>query len=266
MRPNELKALMEKYGSRPNKKLGQHFLCDELILSTIAAHVMGDRVLEIGPGTGALTRLLAANPTRRLVVWEKDPRFQDLLKDTLPQVEWNEGDALDIPWLDFAGFSVASNLPYNISVPLMLTYAQQAMGGFLGPAVLMMQKEVAMRVCAKVNTADYGRLSVMMQTFCTIEWVVNVPPSAFWPQPAVDSTVLKITPRTPSIQVSWDALSVTVEKAFARRRKMLHHNVSLTLEQWQHVDIDRTRRAETLSIEEFARLALLCQRPQACVP
>lgn len=254
----QLKELLQRYGVSPNKALGQHFLCDQRILETIAQCIQGDNVLEIGPGPGALTALLARQSGRHLVLWEKDAQFQPLIAELCPSALWIQRDAMDIPWEEYAGYWIASNLPYNISVPIMLNYASKAHSAKLGPAVFMMQKEVALRIMAKVNTSAYGRLSVMIQTFCHIQWVVNVPPAAFWPQPMVDSVVLQISPLPQQPGVLWNDLSGVVARAFSKRRKMIHHNMDLKPQEWQEVEIDRTRRAETLTIQEFEKLAEFC--------
>ena len=252
MRAQELKSWLQQYDLMPKKSFGQHFLCQESTLQEIARCVLGNKVLEIGPGPGCLTVYLLQNPDRELIVVEKDPRFQAILHARAPRAQWICADALNLDWSAYTGFSVASNLPYNISVPLMLQYVQNAR--HLGPAVFMMQKEVADRITAQTSTKDYGRLSVMVQTFMDIQWVVDVPPAAFWPKPLVDSAVLMLTPKKPWPEVSFPRLSSLVAQAFANRRRMLHHNVRTTPETWVASGIDSRRRAETLSTAEFAIL------------
>lgn len=252
MRVSELKLWLQEYHLTPTKSFGQHFLCEDGILEAIAACVVGEKVLEIGPGPGCLTAYLVQAPNRHVIMVEKDPKFEMLLRDKIPQAQWIHGDALQLDWSQYAGFSVVSNLPYNISVPVMLQYAAQA--HLLGPAVFMMQKEVADRVMAPIRTKDYGRLSVMMQTFLDIRWAMDVPPSAFWPKPSVDSCVLVCTPKKPWPEVSFKKLSSLVAQAFASRRQMLHHNVRISKEVWLVSGIDSRRRAETLDTGEFSLL------------
>jgi 16S rRNA (adenine1518-N6/adenine1519-N6)-dimethyltransferase len=252
MRVPELKAWLQEYNLTPKKSFGQHFLCHEPILEAIAASVLGPKVLEIGPGPGCLTWYLMQVPDREVVMIEKDPKFQALLQARLPRAQWIHGDALELNWSNYAGFSVVSNLPYNISVPIMLNYAENAHQ--LGSAVFMMQKEVAERVMAKTHTKDYGRLSVMLQTYVDIRLLLDVPPRAFWPKPSVDSTVLMYTPKNPWPDISFKKLSSLVAQSFASRRQMLHHNVHIAKEIWAASGIDSRRRAETLEAEEFAVL------------
>ncbi len=252
MRVPELKTLLQEYHLTPTKSFGQHFLCDDSVLEAISASVLGTKVLEIGPGPGCLTKYLLQVADRQVVMVEMDPKFQVLLGEKMPQAQWIHGDALQLDWSQYSGFSVVSNLPYNISVPVMLQYAQHA--HHLESAVFMMQKEVADRVMAPIRTKDYGRLSVMMQTFLDIRWLMDVPPSAFWPKPAVDSSVLICTPKNPWPDISFKKLSSLVAQAFASRRQMLHHNVRISKETWLASGIDSRRRAETLETEEFALL------------
>jgi 16S rRNA (adenine1518-N6/adenine1519-N6)-dimethyltransferase len=261
MRAQELKVWLQQYNFLPKKSFGQHFLCQESILRGIAQCVVGNKVLEIGPGPGCLTSYLLENPDRELIVIEKDPEFRAILHARAPRAQWVCADALTLDWASYSGFSVASNLPYNVSVPLMLQYAQN--GEHLGPAVFMMQKEVAERVVAKTSTKDYGRLSVMLQTFMDIQWVLDVPPAAFWPKPLVDSAVLIFTPKKPWPAISFQRLSSVVAQAFANRRRMLHHNVRIDPEIWGACGIDSRRRAETLSISEFSILlrSIIDHRP-----
>ena len=248
----QLKEWLKAHDVQPQKSLGQHFLCHEPTLEIISACVTGDKVLEIGPGPGCLTQYLAQVPGRDVTVVEKDLKFQDLMTERFPLVHWVNMDALHLNWANYAGFFIASNLPYNISVPLMLQYTQQA--HLFHGAVFMMQKEVADRVMAVPRTKDYGRLSVMMQTYLDITWVADVPPSAFWPKPSVDSTVLLFKAKQPWPAVSFKPLSSLVARAFASRRQMLHRNISLDRDVWVQSEIDSRRRAETLNPEEFLKL------------
>lgn len=252
MRIPELKAWLNEYHLTPTKSFGQHFLCQETVLEAIAAAVVGSKILEIGPGPGCLTWHLMQRPTPEVVMIERDPKFEAILRARAPLAQWICADALTLDWSAYGGFSVVSNLPYNISVPLMLNYAQNAHN--LGPAVFMMQREVAQRVVAKTHTKDYGRLSVMMQTYLDLHWLLDVPPTAFWPKPLVDSTVLVCTPKNPWPTVPFKKLSSLVEQAFGSRRQMLHRNLPWSKDLWAKSGLDSRRRAETLEPEEFATL------------
>jgi 16S rRNA (adenine1518-N6/adenine1519-N6)-dimethyltransferase len=251
-----LRHLLDTYGLTPDKGYGQHFLCDQRVLDRIAGAVSGANVVEIGPGPGCLTQHLIRTPGRHVVVWEKDQRFEPLLRDMLAPAKGVVimGDALTIPWDDYEGFHVAGNLPYNISVPLILRYVAAAGAHGLGPGVFMVQKEVADRLLARPHTKSYGRLSIMAQTYTRVSKIVAVPPASFWPRPKVYSCVVKMVPYAPNIAVSFDQLSHVVAKAFACRRKMLRHAFG-DGPLWERTGIDPCRRAETLTLAEFWSLA-----------
>ena len=264
MTRSELRQVLDQYHLSPHKQYGQHFLCDRRILEHTANAVQGTRILEIGPGPGCLTRHLMHVPDRHMVLVEKDVQFESLLRDLAPQAHLIMGDALHIRWCDYKGFGVAGNLPYNISVPLIVRFVKAAPLDSLGPAVFMIQKEVADRLRARPSTKDYGRLSVMVQTYATVEKVVDVPPSSFWPMPKVRSCVVKIVLKNPCLPISFSQLEHVVHKAFACRRKMLRHAFKEAAF-WKNVSIDPKRRAETLTLEEFWTLThafYASQRPQ----
>ena len=249
----ELKVLLSKHQITPSKAFGQNFLCHQPISERITALVEGQKVLEIGPGPGALTQRLAQVPGRQLVLIEKDSRFQPLLKEVVPTAELLIQDALDLEWEAYKGFTIVGNLPYHVSVPLMLAYIRHS--SLLGPGLFMMQKEVAQRIVGRPSTSSYGRLSVMAQSYTQTRWVMDVPASAFWPMPGVDSAVVLFTPLCPAPDVRFCDLEKTVAQAFLNRRKMLHHNIKAPPSLWSELCIDSKRRAETLSIQEFLNLA-----------
>ena len=256
MKQSLLRQVLDQYGLSPDKGYGQHFLCDQRVLEHIAGAVCATDLVEIGPGPGCLTRHLVHTPHRRVVLWEKDARFSPLLQDLVSDTSNTVviGDALDIPWSDYAGFGVAGNLPYNVSVPLIIRYLSSALQSRLAPGVFMVQKEVADRLRARPSTKDYGRLSIMAQSYARVDKVIGVPPSAFWPMPKVHSCVVKMTPYAPDLTVSFAQLEHVVHKAFACRRKMLRHAFG-DGPLWNATGIDPRRRAETLTLEEFWALA-----------
>jgi 16S rRNA (adenine1518-N6/adenine1519-N6)-dimethyltransferase len=282
----QLKQRLARYGLTPDKRLGQHFLCHLPTLAKIADAVgTASNVLEIGPGPGVLTAFLAQQPGRKLTLIEKDQRLEPLLLDCFPTAQVIMDDALTADWSAFGQHTFVSNLPYNVSVPIMLRYIQascqngaqtdaradnqadiqtDSCTGSLpknqvGPGIFMMQKEVAARLCATPSSKAYGRLSVMAQMYVKPRLITHVPPSAFWPMPGVHSSVLALCPDPSYHHVPFAVLEHVVAAAFASRRKMLHHNLHAlgwTLEDGEHLGIDLRRRAEELSIQEFASLAL----------
>jgi 16S rRNA (adenine1518-N6/adenine1519-N6)-dimethyltransferase len=256
MNNSELRTTLNAYGLFPDKGYGQHFLCDRRVLNCIAESVPQNRVLEIGPGPGCLTRFLLNHTNRFIVVCEKDPRFSCLLHDLIPETVGKIliADALLLDWPAYQEFGVVGNLPYNVSVPIIINYLRAASVYNVGPAVFMVQKEVACRLWATPGQTNYGRLSVMAQTYATVEKIIHVPPSSFWPMPKVHSSVVRLTPKRPAPPIAFAHMEYVVQKAFAHRRKMIHHALGKTFP-WHNVPIDPQCRAETLNLEQFACLA-----------
>lgn len=207
---------------RAKKSLGQHFLHDQSVIHRIVDALdigPGDRILEIGPGPGALTREMAARGPARLAVVEKDRDLAAAIVRDLG-VELAGTDAMDFSWQDLApGAKVAGNLPYNVASPIMWDSISRA------PAerfVYMMQKEVALRILAAPGAKAYGALTVWLASFARARKVLTVGPGAFAPPPKVDSTVLAFVPlpeaerpRAPR------ALAALVKRLFQQRRKQL---------------------------------------------
>ena len=254
---------------RPRKRLGQHFLVDRRVLERIAdalAPTSADTVVEIGPGRGALTDLLAAR-AGRVVAIELDRDLVPYLRERYAaagNVEVIEHDVLDLALADAAGtpdFLVAGNVPYYITTPILFH-------ALASPrprrAVFLVQREVAERVAAQPGSKTYGALSVNVQAVATAELVARVPAGAFRPPPSVESAVLRVTPRAdpvvpPPLEELYRRL---VQDAFGLRRKQLRRVVRTVA----RVDADRADamlalagldaelRPESLSPEEFARL------------
>lgn len=253
---------------RPKKSLGQNFLRDPHYLKRIAdAAEVGsnDLVLEIGPGMGHLTRLLVQR-ARRVLAIEVDERLIPHLHkefEASGNIEIAHADALAYPYHDLAGrWKVVANLPYYISTPIIqrLIASREKFISF----TLMLQREVAERIAAPPGGKEYGYLSVLVQyhTMPRIEFMV--PPGAFTPRPKVDSAVITLTVRDrPSVLVKDESFFIRVIKAaFFQRRKTLRNSLKqlgvpqATLDSTPaSAGIDLGRRAETLSVEEFVRLA-----------
>ncbi|WP_298435653.1 16S rRNA (adenine(1518)-N(6)/adenine(1519)-N(6))-dimethyltransferase RsmA [Geobacter sp.] len=273
---------MRGEGIRARKSLGQNFLTDRNVLSRIAALVStgpGDRILEIGPGKGALTAFLVSGGAR-LVAVELDTRLVPLLRETYrdnPRVEIVQGDILqlDLPGLltrcGEVPWQVAANLPYNISTPVLFLLLENRR--FFSRLVLMLQKEVGDRLAAVPGSKDYGVLSVLFQLHFDVVRELIVRPGSFHPVPKVDSAVLSFVPlENPRVEVGDEAFfSRVVKGAFAMRRKTLwnclrgaglgvtEEGIAAALDQ---CGIAAGRRGETLGLEEFASLAnaLLARR------
>src|SRR5437867_8888154 len=185
------REVLADLGVRPRRRMGQHFLIDARVAARQVAHAQirpSDVVLEIGPGLGVLTRLLAER-AKRVIAIESDRRFAPYLRRRLPQVEVIQGDALRVDWPRFD--VMTSNLPYQISSPLTFRLLDHA----FDRAVLMYQWEFARRMRASPGTADYSRLTVGVYRRAACEILERVPRNAFYPQPRVDSALVSLVPR-----------------------------------------------------------------------
>ena len=262
--------ILKRFGLRMSKKLGQNFLIDAGIVQGIvdAAEIKpGDRVLEIGPGIGTLTQGLAEAGAEVTAV-ELDKKLPAVLAETLktyPNVTIVPGDILkvNIPAIMGEGsFKVAANLPYYITTPILMTLLERHLP--ITHMVTMVQKEVAERMVARPGSRIYGALSVAVQYYTKPEIVLDVPPRSFIPAPEVDSVVISCKVReTPAVAVQDEKMFFRVVKAaFGQRRKTLANALKgggLPKEQvrdaMEETGIAGTRRGETLSLEEFGRLA-----------
>ncbi len=213
--------------ARAKKSLGQNFLTDQNIARRIVSLLdigPGDRVLEIGPGRGALTGFLAESLDKagggELCAVEKDTALAEHLRQTLPSCTVTEADALEFPWETLTGWKVVGNLPYNIASRLLWDLAERSGGIRLG--VFMVQHEVGLRLTAVPGGKEYGAISVWMKNFCALTYAFKVPPTAFSPSPKVDSAVVRLTP-LPQEQRLGDprGLAKIVKYCFQFRRKQM---------------------------------------------
>ena len=239
----------------PRRRFGQHFLRDEKILDELVARICprpGERMLEIGPGDGALTgRLLRAGAI--LTAIEIDRDLANKLRARFPALNLIVGDALkeNLPHLLQSEMRAAGNLPYNISTPLLFRLAECRPREM----ILMVQKEVAERICAAPGGAEYGRLTASLRLQYDAAVEMFAPPQAFSPPPQVDSAAIKLTRRSETPPHS-PLLPSLLAAAFQSRRKILGNGLSAFAVDWQGADIAPSRRPQTLSPDEFARLSL----------
>ncbi|MEY8419750.1 16S rRNA (adenine(1518)-N(6)/adenine(1519)-N(6))-dimethyltransferase RsmA [Oscillospiraceae bacterium 44-5] len=270
---NQIKTLLARHGFRFSKSMGQNFLIADWVPQDIAAASgagNGTGVLEIGPGIGPLTRELARRADKALSV-ELDRTLLPILAETLadcPNAEVIPGDILntDIPALvrdRFDGLTpiVCANLPYNITTPA-ITALIEAQCFFA--ITVMIQKEVAQRICAQPGTKDYGAFSVFCQYHTDPELLFEVPPDCFLPAPKVTSAVVRMVPRPVPAEVDDpDHFFRVVKAAFALRRKTLLNSLAANLDRPRE-DILRAleacgvppdTRGERLSIPQFAQLS-----------
>lgn len=272
--PRNLKLYLEQRGLQPRRGRGQNFLIDRNIAHKIvdaAELVSGDPVVEIGPGAGALTAILARR-NMRVVALELDRGLAAALGELLrfyPDVTVLQEDALEVDWtaLNRRHFnpadavSLISNLPYHISAPLLYNLYKQNFP--FKKAVLMFQKEVALRLTARPGT-DYGALSVFSRYYTTPEILFPVSRHVFWPRPKVDSAVVAMQPRRRGLGAGEELLFWRiVQVAFQQRRKMIVNSLRSACS-WSREElvsllrlagIDPGARAETLSEEQFAKMA-----------
>ena len=260
-----LRDVLADHGLLAKKSFGQHFLLDLNItrkIARLAAFAPGDRVIEVGPGPGGLTRALL-EAGAQVVAIEKDERFRPLLEELAQAAPGAFTLVLaDALTADEAALTqgqpahVVANLPYNVGTPLLIKW----LTGPWTPAsmTLMFQKEVAERIVAPANGEAYGRLAVIAQATSEAKMVMEVPARAFTPPPKVDSAVVRLTPRAdrPS-DARLDALQKFTAAAFGQRRKMLRASLKgLGGERLiTAARLDPQARAETIDVDGFLRLA-----------
>jgi 16S rRNA (adenine1518-N6/adenine1519-N6)-dimethyltransferase len=251
---------------RARKRFGQHFLSDAHVVARIVNAIdprPEDHIVEIGPGLGVLTAaLLARIPAMEAVELDRDiiPKLAARCAP-LGTLLIHSADALKFDFTALANdgrpLRVAGNLPYNISTPLLFHLLESR--AVIRDMHFMLQKEVVDRLAAAPGGKDYGRLSVMMQYHCAVTSLFDVPPEAFEPPPKVDSAVVRLVPHAqPPVQVrDVNVLGKLVTQAFSQRRKTLRNTLKdwVTAEAMEAQGIDPTRRAETLSLAEFAAIA-----------
>ena len=254
------------------KQLGQHFLADKYYVEKIVMAVDpkgDDRLVEIGPGQGAITfPLLRRHPKLTVIEFDRD-LIVPLTEAAAPLGELTivHSDVLRVNFTELAAGStirLVGNLPYNISSPILFHALDHAAA--ISDMTFMLQKEVVDRMAAGPGSKVYGRLSVMLQAYCTVTALFKVLPGAFRPPPKVDSAVVRLVPRPPA-EIGIDdprRFADVVRAAFGQRRKTLRNALGnvCTTEQIIAAGIDPQRRAEQLDVADFVRLANLAAAPE----
>ena len=266
--PEPLREVIARHGLSASKSLGQNFILDRQLLARIAAipgSLEGQRVYEVGPGPGGLTRALL-EAGARVVAVERDrrciPALEELQGEFGDRLLIIETDALQVDERSLVGTGahVVSNLPYNIGTALLLKWLAGDWPPWWRSLTLMFQKEVAERIVARPNSGAYGRLSVAAQWRSRPRIAMGVNRSAFVPPPKVTSAVVHIVPAEAPDGVDPKVMERVTEAAFGQRRKMLRSSLKSlpgALQALETLGIDPQRRAETLSVAEFVELARL---------
>ena len=268
--PEVVHYICKRFDIKMSKKLGQNFLIKRGIVDEIvhaAELTPGEPVLEVGPGIGTLTQGLAQSGADVTAI-ELDRRLLEVLDTTLASydnVRIIHGDVLklDVPFImNHKPFKVVANLPYYITTPIIMSLLESKLP--IERLVVMVQKEVALRMVAKPGTKDYGALSVAVQYYTEPDIVLDVPPKSFLPAPAVTSSVIRCVLRDkPPVDVIDEKLFFRVVKAgFAQRRKTFSNTMKTTglskdriEELLAKANIDGQRRGETFTLQEFADVA-----------
>jgi 16S rRNA (adenine1518-N6/adenine1519-N6)-dimethyltransferase len=268
----DITELLAAHGLAPRRAFGQNFVSDPNTVRRIArmANVRAtDHVVEIGAGLGSLTLALAETGARITAI-EIDhgiaPVLRDVVKD-LPNVSVVVGDALELDWNEIippgSSAVVVANLPYNVATPLVadLLDAIPQISRF----VVMVQKEVALRLASSVGSSDYGAISVKVAYWATAHVLGDVPPSVFIPRPKVTSSIIEITRReTPAVgpHIEPQQLFKVIRMGFGQRRKMLRRSLAAiaTPENFENAGVSPEARPEELNVEQWGRLATEIQK------
>ena len=265
-----LRDVIQRHGLDAKKALGQNFLLDLNLTQKIARSagpLDGVTVFEVGPGPGGLTRAILSLGAKKVIAVERDsrclPALAEIGEHYPGQLEVIEGDALKTDFSALAPegpIKIIANLPYNVGTQLLINWLLPEDGRwppFWESLTLMFQKEVGLRIVADQDDDHYGRLGVLAGWRTDAHMVFDVPPQAFTPPPKVTSTVVHLIPRTNPLPCEVAKLERVTQAAFGQRRKMLRQSLKPVGGEALLVKagIDPARRAETLSVEEFVRLA-----------
>ncbi|MGF6253130.1 16S rRNA (adenine(1518)-N(6)/adenine(1519)-N(6))-dimethyltransferase RsmA [Ensifer sp. LBL] len=263
-----LRDVIQRHGLDAKKALGQNFLLDLNLTQKIArtaGSLEGVTVIEVGPGPGGLTRAILALGAKKVIAIERDSRCLPALAEIgahyPDRLQVIEGDALKTPFetlADEGPVKIIANLPYNVGTQLLVNWLlPERWPPFWQSLTLMFQREVGLRIVADADDDHYGRLGVLCGWRTNARMAFDVPPQAFTPPPKVTSSVVHLEPVENPIPCAVAALEKVTHAAFGQRRKMLRQSLKPLGGEalLAKADIDPQRRAETLSVEEFCRLA-----------
>lgn len=266
-------SILNKYGLRANKKLGQNFLINEEIINGIiekAEVSKDDVIIEIGPGLGSLTKELISN-AKKVIAIELDPNMVDILKTRFGLYDNFEiiyGDVLKVDLNElisgYDSVKVVANLPYYITTPIIMKLLEDRLD--IKSITVMVQKEVGERICSSYKDKEYGAITVSVLYYTTPSIIIDVPKDNFLPAPEVDSCVIKLDLlEKPRVEVKDEKLFFRLVKgAFTQRRKTINNSLTCVGRSKEEIkdilaklNIDEKLRAENLSIEQYAMIANL---------
>ena len=251
---------------KPKKSLGQNFLIDKNIIKKIveAEHINShDFILEVGPGTGNLTEFILKKNPKKIFVIEKDKNLIEVLKKKFKnQINIIENDILRISENEISDHQliVFGNLPYNISTKILTKWIVSTNKKYwFKSLVLMFQKEVANRIIAKVNSSNYGRLSIISNWKLKVEKIMDISSSCFYPKPKVESTLLKFTPKSKYFSINYSKnLEMITRIFFSQRRKKIKNSFKKIFKNYRSVseklDIDLNLRPQNISSEMYYKI------------
>lgn len=257
------------FNIHPSKSFGQNFLLDMNLTDKIARIAQVEKrenIVEIGPGPGGLTRSLLKTGAKVTSI-EMDnalyPLLERISKAYPDQFKLIKGDALNIDLNKemnaYENFKIVANLPYNVATPLLIQWLSHPWPPKFTLLTLMFQQEVALRITAQPSSKQYGRLSILSQWLCDVEIALHLPPSAFFPPPKVNSSVVVFRPKTSIFDVDLKSVEIVTQAIFHQRRKKIRSGLKTIFsapdEVLNAIDIDPNVRGETLPVLNFLQIA-----------
>ena len=253
---------------RPKKSLGQNFINDNNFLLKMNGHIDSSKnniIIEIGPGKGALTEYLSKKKFKKLFLIEKDNHLAAQLKlkyKNIKNIFIINGDALTFDYNFFKNIKgkviIYGNLPFNISTNLLSKWiSDDEWPSFFDKMILMFQKEVADRIIASHNNKKYGRLSVLVQSRCSVQKLLDAPASVFSPKPKVDGVVIQLKPIDNYKTINFNNLEKLLEQSFSSRRKKIKNTLRMHKQSLTKLNIDENLRPENLSVSDYCGLVEL---------
>ena len=263
-----MRQLLNINKARPKKSLGQNFITDNNFLLKMNDYIESSKnnlIIEIGPGKGALTKYLLKKKFKKLFLIEKDNNLATQLKlkyEKIKNIFVINNDALTFDYSTFKNVEekviIYGNLPFNISTNLLSKWiSDDEWPSFFDKMILMFQKEVADRIIASHNNKKYGRLSVLVQSRCSVQKLLDAPASIFSPKPKVDGVVIQLKPIDNYKKINFNNLEKLLEQSFSSRRKKIKNTLRMHKQSLTKLNIDENLRPENLSVSNYCDLVKL---------